>query len=55
MFKGALRYRKEAITEEMKLRAAHALADYISNPTEDMILPNPLDKGVAEVVALAMQ
>lgn len=55
VFKGALRYRKEAITEEMKLRAAHALADYISNPTEDMILPNPLDKGVAEVVALAMQ
>jgi len=39
----------------MKLRAAHALADYIPNPTEDMILPNPLDKGVAEVVALAMQ
>ncbi len=55
VFKWALRYRKQAITEEMKLRAAHALADYVPNPTEDMILPNPLDKGVAEVVALAMQ
>jgi len=28
----------------MKIRAAEALASYIKNPTEDEILPNPLDK-----------
>jgi len=39
----------------MKIRAAEAIASYVTNPTEDMILPNPLDKGVADVVAEAMR
>lgn len=44
IFKGVLKYGKKAITDEMKIRAAEALASYIKNPTEDNILPNPLDK-----------
>lgn len=39
------------ITDEMKLAAAEALAAYVTNPTEDMIIPNPLDKNVVDVVA----
>ena len=34
-----------------KYRAAQALASYISHPTVDMILPSPLDKKVAQVIA----
>lgn len=55
IFKWVLKYRKKAITEEMKMAAAHALANYIENPDEDHVLPNPLDKWVAEVVAEAMK
>lgn len=35
----------------MKLAASEALAAYVEYPTEDMIIPNPLDKNVVEVVA----
>lgn len=55
IFKWVLRYRKRQITDAMKIRAAEALASYVENPTDDNILPNPLDKWVAEVVALAMK
>jgi malate dehydrogenase (oxaloacetate-decarboxylating) len=51
VFKGALKYRFTKITDEMKLAAAEALAAYVTNPTEDMIIPNPLDKNVVDVVA----
>lgn len=44
IFRGVLRYGKRIITDEMKIRAAEALAGYIENPSEDTILPNPLDK-----------
>jgi malate dehydrogenase (oxaloacetate-decarboxylating) len=55
IFKWVLKYGKRAITDEMKIRAAEALASYIENPTEDNILPNPLDKWVADVVCEAMK
>lgn len=51
IFKWALAYRIRAITDEMKLAAAEALAAYVVNPTEEMIIPNPLDKNVANVIA----
>ena len=51
VFKGTLAVRARSITEGMKLVAAQALAEYISKPTEVQILPDPLDKGVAEAVA----
>lgn len=55
IFKWVLRYRKREITDDMKIRAAEAIANYIQNPSTDEILPNPLDKWVAEVVAEAMR
>lgn len=51
IFKGALKYRIRAITDEMKLSAAEALAAYVTSPTEEMIIPNPLDKNVVNVIA----
>ncbi len=54
IFKWVLKYGKKSITDEMKIRAAEALADYVKNPTPYSILPDPLDKGVADVVAGAM-
>ncbi|MDD2916867.1 MAG: NADP-dependent malic enzyme [Candidatus Gracilibacteria bacterium] len=51
IFKGVLKYRMRMITDEMKLAAAEALAAYVTNPTEEMIIPNPLDKNVVDVVA----
>ena len=44
IFRGVLRYRKRQITDAMKIRAAEALASYVINPTDNEILPNPLDK-----------
>lgn len=55
IFKGALRYGKREISEEMKLAAAYALAEYVGTPTADQIIPDALDKGVVEVVAEAMK
>lgn len=51
IFKWALENRVKNITEKHKLDAAQALADYIKNPSEDMIIPSPLDKNVANIIA----
>ena len=51
IFKWALENRVVKITEEHKLQAAQALADYVKNPSEDEIIPSPLDKNVANVIA----
>ena len=55
IFKGALSVRASAITEEMKLAAAHAIADYIpaDKLSVDYIIPSALDKAVADAVAEA--
>ncbi len=56
VFKGALSVRAKAITEEMKLAAAHAIADYIpaDKLSVDYIIPSALDKNVASAVAKAV-
>ncbi len=54
IFRGALDARATRITDEMKIAAAHAIAGYIRHPTPDQILPDPLDRGVARVVASAV-
>ncbi len=51
IFRGALDHNVPQITDDHKLQAARALADYVTNPTPDMILPSPLDKNVANVIA----
>ena len=56
IFKGALSVRAKEITETMKQRAAYAIASMI--PDEELnaenIIPSPLNKGVAAVVAKAV-
>lgn len=54
VFKGALQSRAEKITEEMKIKAAEALASLVKNPTVDKIIPGPFDAGVADAVAKAV-
>ena len=57
IFKGALEGRATAITEEMKLAAAYALASLVSDEelNEDFILPEAFNPKVAEVVAEAVK
>lgn len=54
IFRGALDARATKITEGMKVAAAHALADYITDPIPDCILPSILDRGVTKAVADAV-
>jgi len=54
IFRGALDARATRITDEMKIEAAHAIADYIKKPQRDHILPNILDKEVTQAVAKAV-
>ena len=54
IFRGALDARATRITDEMKIAAAHAIADYVPKPHHERILPNILDKGVTQAVAKAV-
>ncbi len=51
LFKWALKNRVVKITEQHKLQAAEALANYVKNPNENEIIPSALDKNVADVIA----
>jgi len=57
IFKGALRVRAKAITEEMKLAASYAIAGLVADEdlNEDNILPEAFDPRVAEVVSQAIK
>jgi malate dehydrogenase (oxaloacetate-decarboxylating) len=55
IFKGALKNRVSKITDEMKIEAAIALANYVKHPTVDQIIPSPLDKWVADIIAKAIK
>jgi malate dehydrogenase (oxaloacetate-decarboxylating) len=54
IFRGALDAHATKITDEMKIAAAHAIADYVPRPQRDHILPNILDKNVTKAVAKAV-
>ncbi|NLV28100.1 MAG: NADP-dependent malic enzyme [Methanomicrobiales archaeon] len=54
IFRGALDAGATKITEEMKVAAAYAIAKYVKDPKPDRILPDPLDRGVAQAVAGAV-
>jgi malate dehydrogenase (oxaloacetate-decarboxylating) len=54
IFRGALDARATRITDEMKVAAAHAIADYLPKPHKERILPNILDKDVTVAVAQAV-
>lgn len=51
IFKWALENRVSKITDDMKIEAAIALANYVKNPSIDEIIPSPLDKEVANIIA----
>lgn len=51
LFKWALENRVVKITNKHKLKAANALASYVTNPTANEIIPSPLDKNVANIIA----
>ena len=57
IFKGALEGRASQITEEMKLAAAEALANLVSDEelNDDFIMPEAFDPRVAEVVSNAVK
>jgi len=54
IFRGALDTRATRITDEMKIAAAHAIADSVVKPQRDRIMPNILDKAVTRAVAKAV-
>ncbi len=51
VFLGAIEARAKTITNSMKIGAAFALASTVKHPTVDNILPSPLDKRVAKIIA----
>ncbi len=54
IFRGLLDKKVKQVTTQMKLRAAHAIAELVETPTPENIIPSPLDKRVAKVVAEAI-
>lgn len=55
IFRGALDAGATKITDGMLNAAAMALANYIKKPAVDRILPSPIDKKVAMVIAKAVE
>ena len=54
IFRGAFDAGATRITDAMKIAAAHALADSVSDPDPERILPETLDRSVAPRVAAAV-
>lgn len=56
IFRGALDVRASDINDEMKIAAAHAIADLITEAelTPDYVIPSPFDERVAPAVAKAV-
>lgn len=54
IFRGLLDKNKTEVTTEMKINAAEAIASLIDEPNEDLIIPNPFDERVVEVVSGAI-
>ena len=55
IFRGAIDGKKSKITDDMKIRAAEALAKLVKKPTVRKIIPGPFEKGVMEAVAKAVK
>lgn len=51
IFKWALKNKVSKITDEMKINAALELANYVKNPTEEKIIPNPFEDWVSDIIA----
>jgi len=55
LFKGVLDARIKRFTPAMRVAAAQAIADMVSDPDVDTILPTPFTPGISEAVARAVQ
>lgn len=55
IFRGALDARATKISEGMKIAAAHALAEAVNNLSKKHVLPDPLNRNVAQKVAEAVK
>ena len=55
IFKGVLEARLPAITEEMKLATAKAIADLVMTPTPERIIPDPFDGKIVPAVVEAVK
>ncbi len=55
IFRGALDNRVKHITDEMLIKAAENLADYVKDLSPEKVLPSILDEGVAQVIAQAIK
>lgn len=55
IFRGALDIKAKRITDDMKLAAAEAIANLVKNPSQENIIPFPLDKNVVQAVAEAVK
>jgi malate dehydrogenase (oxaloacetate-decarboxylating) len=55
VFRGALDHRVTKITDEIKLKAAKAIAALVKKPTANKIVPDMFDKRVAKAVAKAVR
>lgn len=51
IFKWALQNRVTKITDEMKIKAAEWLANFVKNPTPEKIIPSPFEEAIADAVA----
>lgn len=51
VFRGLLDARLPKVTTEMKVAVAYAIANYVKEPARDKIIPEAIDRGVAQVVA----
>lgn len=55
VFKWALKNKVRMITDDMKLKAAQNLADFVKYPTFDKIIPSPFEDWIADLVAEAIK
>lgn len=51
LFRGMLDHGVSQVTDEIKVRAAHAIANFIKHPTVDNIIPTMFEEGLHEAVA----
>lgn len=51
IFKGALKHRVTQITDQHKIKAAEAIANYVKNLSVEEIIPSALDKNIANIVS----
>lgn len=51
LFRGMLDHGITKVTDEIKIRAAHAIAAFIERPTAEKIIPSMFEKGLHEAVA----